>query len=166
MYANVTCFPSCVRFIRTILFLYLNILYIKTPKHRKESNKKGMVYLSLHIPCPFDMVPRAASDVFRDSRDALISEQNLVWLWIKNSFHAHAYYFCFSLFAVHVALFSAVCFRKSVHLEKPFYIFRNKYVQTHVLLYMVKCIRKTFWRYKKVTRTKRYLSDTISILSY
>lgn len=35
------------------------------------------MYLSLHIPCPFGTIPRAASDVFKDSIDVLISEQNL-----------------------------------------------------------------------------------------
>lgn len=50
----------------------------KKKKVGKIIKKKGLVYLSLHIPCPFDMVPRAASDVFKDSRDGLISEQNLV----------------------------------------------------------------------------------------
>jgi len=34
------------------------------------------MYLSLHIPGPFGAVLRAASELHRDSRDSLFSEQN------------------------------------------------------------------------------------------
>lgn len=34
------------------------------------------VYLSLHIPCPFGTVLKAANEMHKDSRDSLFSEQN------------------------------------------------------------------------------------------
>lgn len=50
----------------------------QTDRREEGRQKKGdiVLYLSLHIPCPLAAVLRAASEVHRDSRDALISEQN------------------------------------------------------------------------------------------
>ena len=41
-------------------------------QQEREDNVK--VYLSLHIPCPFGAVLRAASEMHRDSRDSLFSK--------------------------------------------------------------------------------------------
>lgn len=124
-----------------------------------------MVYLSLHIPCPFDMVPRAASDVFKDSRDGLISEQNLVWLWIIISFHAHAFriFLCSRAFRTSLGFFisGVLCARKKRKNHSTFS--DTGACKTRVLLYMVKDIQRgrTFeWSHRRSTRWKGNLRWT------
>lgn len=72
----------CLNFIYIICFILINInvfiIINNYVSHLLSWNKVRFagVYLSLHIPCPFGTVLKAANEMHKDSRDSLFSEQN------------------------------------------------------------------------------------------